>query len=264
VQVPASTTVHYTIEEGLAAISLARPQKRNALNRRMFLDLGDAVERAASDPDVRGIVLTGEGPSFSAGIDLAELLELASRPNDFETFANEAQRPYRLLATAHVPTVAAVQGHALGAGFQLALACDLRVLGADAHLGLLEARYGLIPDLGGLYHLTRLAGPARAKELAWSTETIDADAAAAMGLANSVVPADRVREEGLALLRAVTTHSPVTARHVKALVSRAAQGSIEDALARDLRAQFEVLAGEDHREAVAAFVERRPPRFTGR
>jgi enoyl-CoA hydratase/carnithine racemase len=140
-------TIHYVVRGGLATITLARSDKRNAVNQAMFTELGDATEAAAAASDVRAVLVAGEGPSFCAGIDLSiigELAGLVSQASDdeggFRSFVRVAQRPFRSLAGMPKPTVAAVQGHALGAGFQLALACDLRVAATDARLGMLEPR----------------------------------------------------------------------------------------------------------------------------
>jgi enoyl-CoA hydratase/carnithine racemase len=169
-----------------------------------------------------------------------------------------------MLATMPVPVVAAVRGHSLGAGFQLALACDARVVSTDASFGLLEARYGLIPDLGGLFHLAREVGPARAKELAWSAQTIDAREAHRLGLVNRLVEPEDLEPAARAFAGELTRNSPVTARLVKGLVARMASGTLEHELDREARAQGEALASADHKEAVAAFLEGRPPTFTGR
>jgi len=135
------------------------------------------------------VLLAAEGPSFCAGIDLQTLIELAGIEDAaFRAFVRLAQRPYPLLARMEKPTVAAVHGHAIGAGFQLALACDLRVAAPDVSFAMLEGRYGLIPDLGGAYHLSRLVGAARAKELVWTARAVDAKEALALGLVNLVVP----------------------------------------------------------------------------
>src|SRR6266516_5308537 len=146
---PDFQTVRYEKRDGIAAITLSRPEKRNAMNREMFAEAADAAEEAGRDPDVHGVLLAGEGRSFCAGIDLGLLAEfgtLAALPgSQFRSFVKMAQRPYRVLARLEKPTLAAVQGHALGAGFQLALACDLRVLATNARMALLEARYGIIP-----------------------------------------------------------------------------------------------------------------------
>jgi len=257
-------TITYRVDHALAVISLARPDKRNAMNLEMFVEVADAAERAASDPDVRGLLVRGEGPSFCAGIDLGALAGLAGRLDGFEAFVAIAQRPYRLLATMPVPVVAAIHGHALGAGFQLALACDARVVATDATFGLLEARYGLIPDLGGLYHLAREVGPSRAKELAWSARTIDAPEADRIGLVNRLVGPGQLEAAATAFAGELIAHSPVTVRHVKTLVARLGQVPLEQELEREARAQREVLGSDDHVEAVAAFLEDRPPRFVGR
>jgi 2-(1,2-epoxy-1,2-dihydrophenyl)acetyl-CoA isomerase len=260
---PTLTTISYEVDDGLAVVSLNRPEKRNAMNREMFVELADAAERAASDPDVRGLLLRAEGPSFSAGIDLMALSGLAGQLDRFDEFVALAQRPFRLMATIPVPVVAAVRGHSLGAGFQLALACDARVAATDASFGLLEARYGLIPDLGGLYHLTRLAGPSVAKELAWAARTVSARDADRLGLVNRLVEPERLDEAANAFARELIGNSPVTARLVKGLVARA-DDRLEAELMREARAQREALSSADHREAVAAFFEKRPPTFTGR
>ena len=159
------------------------------------------------------------------------------------------------------PVVAAVHGHALGAGFQLALACDLRIAAEDVKFGMLEARYGLIPDLGGMHHLARLIGPARTKELIWTTRTVEADEAARLGLANLVVSVDRLAVEARALLDRVLAHSPTAAALSKALISRAAETAFETELEREGAAQLQCLESDDHRESVAAFLEGRSPRF---
>ena len=258
-------TITYELRDGLAVISLDRPGKRNALDLEMFGSIAAAAERADTDPDAHGILLRAEGPSFCAGIDLSALAGLAGAAAErFAVFVAIAQAPYLALARANMPVVAAVRGHALGAGFQLALACDARVVATDASFGLLEARYGLIPDLGGMWHLAREVGPSRAKEFAWTARTIDATEADRLGLVNRLVPPADLDTEAEAFARELIAHSPVTAGAVKALVGRATETSLEDELAAEADAQRRVLQSDDHREAVAAFLERRDPRYTGR
>jgi enoyl-CoA hydratase/carnithine racemase len=260
-------TIRYRIDGGLAVVSLARPEKRNAIDLRMFQELGDAAELASSDPDVRGVLVRAEGPSFSAGIDLGALASLAggaATDDGFAAFVAVAQRPYRLLATIPKPVIAAVQGHAVGAGFQLALACDVRVASTDATFALLEARYGLIPDLGGLHHLVREIGPARTKELAWSARSLDAAEAERLGLINRVVAPADLDDQAMSLASELLAHSPVTAAHVKTLVGHATEVELEAELQREAEAQAASIRSQDHREAVAAFLEKRPPRFVGK
>ena len=258
-------TIRYDTVDGLSTITLSRPDKRNAINAAMFRELGDAAQLAADDPAVRAVLVRGDGPSFSAGIDLSVMGDLAglvaTGDDGFARFVSLAQRPFRTLALMPKPTLAAVQGHALGAGFQLALACDLRVVGHDVKFGMLEARYGLIPDLGGMHHLARLIGPGLAKELVWTTRTVEAEEAERIGVANRAVPADRLEESAVELIRAVMAHSPTAARLSKSLIDRANETPLDEEFDREAAAQAESLRGDDHREAVAAFLEGRPPRF---
>jgi enoyl-CoA hydratase/carnithine racemase len=257
--------VGYERRGAIGVISLDRAEKRNALDLAMFAALGDAAERAGDDREARAVVVRGEGSAFCAGIDLGALAGLAGQATErFPEFVETAQRPYRLLALLDKPVVAAVQGHAVGAGFQLALAADLRVATPNAVFGLLEARFGLIPDLGGMWHLAREIGPARTKELAWTARTFDADEAERLGIVHRLVAADELDEAAMSLAAEVASHSPASARLTKKLVREGAGRTLEEELAAEAAAQLEILQGEDQQEAVAAFLERRPPRFTGR
>jgi len=265
---PDFQTVRYEKRDGIAAITLSRPEKRNAMNREMFAEAADAAEEARRDPDVFGILLAGEGQSFCAGIDLGLLAEfgtLAALPgSQFRSFVQFAQRPYRSLARLEKPTLAAVQGHALGAGFQLALACDLRVIATSAQMALLETRYGIIPDLGGMHALTRIVGAGRAKELVWTGRSVEAEEADRIGLANRVVGEEKLLDEAEGLLRDVLAHSPIAVAQSKALIDHAAETPLEVELDREAQAQTVCVQSEDHREAVASFFEKRSPRFKGR
>lgn len=258
-------TIRYGVHDGLATIDLARQDKRNAINAQMFNELGDATQAAASDSGIRAVLVRGDGPSFCAGIDVTLLGQLAgTRGARLRTFIRTAQRPFLTLAQMDKPTVAAVQGHAVGAGFQLALACDLRVCGDDLRFAMLEVRFGLVPDLGGIHRLAHLVGPARAKELVWTGRPVEADEAERLGLANRVVPAETVAKEGEALAREVAASPPIPVSLTKSLIGRAPEASMETAIERDGQAQATCIDTEDHREAVAAYLEGRPPRFEGR
>jgi enoyl-CoA hydratase/carnithine racemase len=257
-------TLRYGVHDGVATIELARPEKRNALTAQAFAELGDAAEKAAGDPGIRVVVVRGAGPSFCAGIDVALLGQLAgTRGARFRTFVRTAQRPFHILAQMDKPTVAAVQGHAVGAGFQLALACDLRVLAEDATLAMLEVRFGLIPDLGGPHRLTRLVGTARAKEIVWTGRKIEAEEAERLGLANRVVVPESLDKETDAFARELAASPPIPVTLTKALINRAEETPLETEMEREAQAQATCIESEDHREAVAAFLEKRSPRFAG-
>jgi enoyl-CoA hydratase/carnithine racemase len=258
-------TLRYGVHDGVATIELARADKRNAINAQMFAELGEAAERSAGDPGIRAVLLRGEGPSFCAGIDVTLLGQLSgTRGARFGSFIRTAQRPYLVLAQMDKPTVAAIQGDAVGAGFQLALACDLRVATDDARFAMLEVRFGLVPDLGGTHRLARQVGPARAKELVWTGRTITAEEAERIGLVNRVVTPEALGKEAESLVREVAASPPIPVSLTKALIGRANESSLETALERDAQAQASCIDSEDHREAVAAYLEKRPPRFTGR
>ena len=258
-------TLRYGVHDGVATIELARPDKRNAINAQMFNELGDAAEQAASDPGVRVVLVRGDGPAFSSGIDITLLSQLAgTRGARFRSFVRTAQRPYLVLAQMEKPTVAAVHGHALGAGFQLALACDLRVATEDARFAILEVRFGLIPDLGGMHRLARLVGLARAKEIVWTGRPIEADEAERLGIVNRVFPSEAMEKEVETYLRDLVAAPPIPVSLSKALMGRAMETSLETALERDAQAQATCVETEDHREAVEAYMEKRPARFTGR
>lgn len=258
-------TLVYGIHDGVATITLNRPEKLNAVNAQMFTDLGDAAERAAADPGVRVVLVRGEGRGFCAGIDVLLMGQLAgSRGARFRTWAKGAQRGYLTLATMEKPTVAAVRGHALGAGFQLALACDLRIVADDVTFGMFEVKYGLVPDLSGNHRLTRLIGPGMAKELIWTGRTVDADEASRLGLANRVVPVDALEEEAEAFVRELAASPPIPVSLTKSLINRAAEMPLEAELELSAQAQAQCVETEDHREAINAFMEQRPPRFHGR
>jgi len=258
-------SITYGIHDGLATIELARPDKLNAMSSQMFNELGEAAERAAADPGIRAVLVKGQGRSFSAGIDINLLGQLAgTRGARFQTFARTAQRPYLLLAQMEKPTIAAVHGHAFGSGFQLALACDLRIAAEDATFAMLEVRFGLIPDLGGGHRLARLIGPARAKEIVWTGREIVAKEAERIGLVNRIVPAITLDEQAEAYARELVSAPPISLALSKSLLNRAMEIPLETSLEREAQAQTACVDSEDHREAIQAHLDKRAPRFTGR
>ena len=258
-------TIKYGVHDGVATITLARADKRNAVSAQMFGELGDAAERAAADPGIRVVLVNAEGPSFCAGIDIVLMGQLAgTRGARFRSFIRTAQRPFAILAQMDKPTVASIQGHAVGAGFQLALACDLRIGAEDLRFALLEVQYGIIPDLGGPHRLTRLIGPARTKDLIWTRRSVHAEEADRLGLVNRVVPADALAKETEAYVRELVAAPPLPVSLTKSIVGRSFETTFETDLERQAQAQAACIESEDHREAVEAFVENRPARFHGR
>jgi enoyl-CoA hydratase/carnithine racemase len=261
-------TIRWSIDDGLATITLARPDKRNAVNQAMFEELGRATAMVGDDPAVRAVVLRAEGPSFCAGIDLLLIGELAGLASGggFSTFVELAQRPFRRLALMAKPSVAAVQGHALGAGFQLALACDLRVAGPDVQFGMLEARYGIIPDLGGMHHLARLVGPARAKELIYSGRHLKAEEARQIGLVDQVFKPEEVYSKAVEAARTYADGPRAALRAAKVSINWGARGDFRTGIVLEREAFADLFATEDQKAGMQSLLDQGPgkAKFVGR
>lgn len=236
-----------------ADLRLNRPEVLNAMSFDVFDGLAASADAIAARDDIHVVVVSGEGRSFSSGIDLSSLGGFSGTLE--ETIAR-AQAGFRKLVALPMPTIAAVQGHAYGAGFQLALMCDLRVMTADASVGLLEMRYGLIPDLGGSTRLPQLVGAARAKKLVWLAERIDGTEAERAGLAELVVSPEDLgtRVDELAARLAEPPH--VAKRAAKRLADGAHLVSQEDGMDREAQAQVECMSSSEFADAVARSLQR--------
>ena len=253
--------VDLTIQGHRADLILDRPEVLNALNWEMFAELADRTAELSEKDDVRVVVVAGRGRSFSSGIDTSVFGSVQGPPTDLIAHAQEG---IRNLAQLSVPTVAAVRGHAFGAGLQVALACDLRVVTGDAQVGLLEAKYGLIPDLGGIYSIAALAGPAVAKQMMWLAERIDGIEAYRRGLAQRLVDPDDLEKVVDDLAERLAGAPPLVVRGIKRLVNSAAGSTFVGAMDEVAEAQLEIMASEDFGESLAAFAGKRPPQFKGR
>lgn len=250
-------------DEAVVTVILNRPQARNALDLTMRQALDDALAQLADDPAVRVLVLRGAGEHFCAGGDVK--LMQAARMSAAEGQARVAalNRAVRRLVRFRAPTIAMVDGFAVGAGSNLAIACDLVVASTRARFGEVFARLGLIPDGGGVYLLPRRIGLARAKELAFTAEVLDAEAAARIGLVNRVVAPEALEAETRALARQIAEGPPRALSLAKALLDRSLELDLDTALEWEALAQGLLIDSADHREGLAAFFERRRPRFTG-
>lgn len=242
-----------------ADLVLQRPEVLNAMSVEVFDALSDAADEVAKIDGLRVLVVSGEGRSFSSGIDTASFGTVSGDP---QTMIARAQAGFRKIAALPVPTIAQVRGHALGAGLQLALACDLIVATKDASLGLLEARYGLVPDLGGTQRLPRLVGPARAKKMIWLAERVSGEEAERTGLVQQAVGENELEGAVDALATALAAAPPLPVRHVKRLVEISATAPHEAGMDEEAAAQAEMLTSNDFGEAISAFLERRQPEFT--
>lgn len=252
--------VEVAVDGHVALIRLADPERRNVLDAAMADALRTAAEQVGAEPAVRCAVLTGSGTTFAAGADIREI-ETASEAENL-AYNRRLRAAVDAVAALPVPTIAAVNGHAIGGGLELACACDLRVVAAEAKLGLPEARLGIIPATGGLARLPRLIGTAATARLALTGELISGTDAAALGLA-SAVPTERVEAEALALAARIAAAAPLSTRAIVAALRDDAGLSVAAANERTEARLAGLLASDDRREGARAFLERREPRFTG-
>lgn len=235
----------------------------NLVSKQVTTALGDALTRIEQDGSVRAVVLAGAGArAFSAGSDVKEFPALQGRVGAGKLVAENAV--YDQLAMLAVPTVAAVEGDALGGGLELALCCDLRVAAQTARLGMPEVRLGVMPGSGGTQRLPRLIGLARAKELILLGEIIDADTALRFGLVNRVVPPGQAETAARGLAEILASRGPVAVREAKGLLNTTLDGSHAGGPADELAASERVFASDDMLEGFAAFIEKRPPEFKNR
>lgn len=254
----------YEKSEGLATITINRPEVRNALTQALMAELGHAIEQAESDGEVRVLILTGAGDrAFVAGADIGEV---GARNTSTELWLNSRLRRevYSRLEHLLKPSIAAINGYALGGGCELALACTLRIAADSARLGQPEINIGIIPGLGGTQRLTRLVGKGRAMELILTGDMIDAQEALRIGLVNKVVPAAELMGEARALGKKLASKPPLALRAAKDAVDYGADMSLAAALEFENRL-FAILSGSsDAAEGVAAFLEKRKPEWQGR
>ena len=262
---PDPAPVLLDVEDGVARLTLHRPDAANAINLDLARALGAAVERIRSDPSVRVVRLTGSGPRFCGGGDVRGFAGVGDRLGDHLAELLGALHPAIAgLATLEVPVVAAVQGSAAGAGISLVAAADLVVAAQHTRFVLAYTSLGLVPDGGSTWSLPRLVGTRRALDLALTNRTLDADEALAWGLVSRVV-ADEELSDATDRLVAQLAAGPTGAfAATKRLIAAAPTATLDEQLDRERAAMVAAGASADGQDGVAAFVEKRPPRFEGR
>ena len=252
--------VRVAIDGAVATVTLDRPEALNALTIPMKIELAEALGRLGADRAVRAVVLTGAGRAFCAGQDLAERMGPDPSPLDVEV--RERYIPIvRRIHAMEQPVVAAVNGVAAGAGAALAMACDIRIAADDARFVLAFGRIGLVPDSGASWFLPRLVGAAHAADIALVGDPVDADTALRIGLVSRVVAAGELLDTAQALAARLATGSRPALAATKRLLDAAWTTDLETAMADEASEQGRLGAGSDHAEGLAAFREKRPPRF---
>jgi enoyl-CoA hydratase/carnithine racemase len=256
-----SPLVELAVDGHVAVLTLANPERRNVLDLPMAAALREAAEAAGTTEGVRCVVLTGSGNTFAAGADIAELEAASSEEN--LAYNAELLAAVDAVAAIPLPTIAAVNGHAVGGGLELACACVLRVASVKAKLGLPEVRLGIIPATGGLVRLPRLISPTVAARLLLTGDLIDAAEAESLGLVNAAVEPDQVLPEALAIAARIAGAAPLSTRAILDSLRSDAGLPIDEANRRVEARLAGVLASADRREGARAFLERRDPAFTG-
>ncbi|HYX40234.1 MAG TPA: enoyl-CoA hydratase [Pyrinomonadaceae bacterium] len=251
--------------DGIVWITLNRPEKLNAFVGRMRRDLADALEHAGGDMDVRVIVLRGAGRAFCAGGDVATMAELMRDENadEFARMLGAGRRVVTTIRQMTKPVIASISGAASGAGFNLALACDLRIAAESATFSQSFVKVGLHPDWGGTYFLPRIVPSNIACEMFFLGDAIDARRAHELGLLNRVVPDDQLEAETRRLAERLRAAPPESIAAVKHAVYLRQHAELEEMLQYETEAQLRCFQTPEAREGVRAFLEKRPPRFQG-
>jgi 2-(1,2-epoxy-1,2-dihydrophenyl)acetyl-CoA isomerase len=250
--------------DGIATLTMNRPEARNALDIRMREELVEALDEIERDPAVRAVILTGAGGHFSAGGDVKTMAARRHTAAEGRERVELLNRFVLRLFNFPKPTIAMVDGFAVGAGCNIALGCDMIVASDRAKFGEVFLKIGLVPDGGGTWLLQRLVGLAKAKEMVLTAEIIDAAEALRIGLVNRVVPAAELESATRALARKIATGPPLAATIAKSLLNRAATVDLAAALEGEAFGQSNAISSEDHAEGVRAFLEKRAPKFQGR
>jgi len=254
----------YEKTEGIAIITLNRPEKLNALSPNLSRELCEALGSADKDDSIRVIIITGGDSVFAAGADLEAMAAEGLDVVQVFKASFTGDNPYDYIEQIGKPVIAAIAGYALGGGCELALCCDLRIAAETARFGQPEIRVGLIPGAGGTQRLPRLIGMTKAKELIMLGEFIEAEEARQLGLVNAVVPVERLLEEAKKLAAKLLQRPPFGLRLAKMVMNMGADRDLQAALALEREAFAMLAATEDQKEGIRAFNEKRKPDFKGR
>ncbi len=249
--------------DGIVLITINRPEKRNALNQAIITELGEAFRITTQDTSIKALVLTGAGDTaFVAGADIGELASVGAV--EAERLSRRGQEVFRALETLRKPSVAAVNGYALGGGLELAMSCTIRVASPEAKLGQPEVKLGIVPGYGGTQRLPRLVGRGRALDLLLTGDPIDAAEAHRIGLVNAIAPRAGLIETAKQWSRRVLANGPLAVALTMEAVDAGLDSGIDAGLRFEAMAFGITAASEDRREGTSAFLEKRKAAFTGR
>ena len=253
----------YEIKDGVVRLTVNRPEKLNALNRETLAEIDRATGEFLGDRAAGALILTGSGSrAFVAGADIAELAELDAEGG--RQYSLRGQAVLGRLEHSSKPTIAAINGFALGGGLELALGCQIRIAAEGASMGLPEVKLGLIPGFGGTQRLPRLVGRGKALEMILTGDPIDAQEAARIGLVNRVVPADQLIDTCEKMARTISSRGPAAVRLAIEAVHRGLDVGLEEGMAIEAGLFGNLMDTEDMKEGTKAFLERRKAAFTGR
>jgi len=256
-------TLLFEIKDGIAFVTINRPDKLNALNDQVMLELSSAVDRITTEAEIKGAILTGAGPkSFVAGADIGDLSRQG--PFDGKARAQRGQAVLRRLETCGKPVIAAINGFALGGGCELAMACHMRIAGENAKFGQPEVKLGIAPGYGGTQRLPRIVGKGVALQLILTGEMIDAPEAYRIGLVNKVVPSGDLLAESEKMMRGILAMGPLAVRLALEAVDQGLEMTLDEGLLLEANHFGLLAATADMKEGTTAFLEKRAAKFQGR
>ena len=255
-------TIRYEKKGGIGIAAINRPQAMNAINSAVIRDLSQVIAEVEADTELRALIITGEGRAFAAGADISEMSSMSALEG--RDFGRRGSALFRRIEKLEIPTIAAVNGFALGGGCELSMACDI-ILAAGpnaegkggAKFGQPEVGLGITPGFSGTQRLPRRVGAAKAKELIFSGKVIGAEEAKAMGLVNEVYPAEELMDAAVAMAKSFAVNAPIAVKYSKACIDRGLQMDIDDGVALENELFAMCFATEDQKEGMSAFLEKR-------
>ncbi len=251
----------YEKSDGISVITLNRPKAMNAINDDLIKELSMVLDAAASDEEVRAVIITGGPKAFAAGGDIAFMLEAA--PLAAEQFVDNVREAFDKIEQMAKPVVAAISGLALGGGCELAMACDIRLAAEGTLFGQPEINLGIMPGAGGTQRLTRLVGPGWAKHMILTGANIDVDTAFKIGLVTKIVPKDDLMEEARKIAKLLVAKSPIALKTAKSCINSAPDVNLAAGLSNEIKSWALLFSSQDQKEGMKAFLEKRKPEFTG-